>query len=42
MLVMSNKKRKETPGNKTWGLWVGRTLSISLKNVPVNPLPKIP
>ena len=23
-------------------LWVGWTLSISLKNVPVNPLPKIP
>ena len=22
MLVMSNKKRKKTPGNKTWGFWL--------------------
>ena len=29
MLVMSNKKRKKTPGNKTWGLWLrGQDLNL--------------
>ena len=29
MLVMSNKNRKKTPGNKTWGLWLrGQDLNL--------------
>ena len=35
MLAMSNKKRKKTPGNKTWGLWLrGQDLNLRSRLPP--------